>query len=54
MRVCEIECPRRLHSRILTVVDWRAGVVARLRAEGANMIVREPRVETTGRSEGEM
>ena len=45
----------RLHSKILTVVGWKVGKSARRRAEGANMIVREPRVETAGRSsEGEM
>lgn len=54
MRVYEIQRPHRLHSKTLTVVEWKAEGSARLRAEGANVIVRGMRVETTGRSEGEM
>ena len=51
VRVYEIQRPHRLCSKTLTVVEWRAGVSARQRAEGANEIVRETRAETTGRSE---
>ena len=52
--VYELQRPHRLHPRTLTVVEWMAGGSARLRAEGANVIVREMRGETTGRSEGEI
>ena len=54
VRDYKVQRPHRLYSRTLTVVEWRAGGSARQRAEGANVIVREPKVETTGRSEGEM
>jgi hypothetical protein len=42
----ELGCPNRLHLKKHTVLGWRAGLGARLRAEGASVIVRERKVGT--------
>ena len=45
----ELRCPNKLHLKTHTVVGWRAGLGARLRAERASVIVRERKVGTACR-----
>jgi|SRR5882672_10834478 len=49
----ELRCPNKLHLKTHTVVGWRAGPGARLRAEGASVIVRERKVGTACRRKNE-
>jgi hypothetical protein len=48
--VCELCRPRHHHLKTHTVVGWRTWVGARLRAEGASVIVRVRMVGTAYRS----
>jgi hypothetical protein len=49
----ELWCPNMLHLKTHTIVGWRTGPGARLRAEGASVIVRERKVGTACRRQDE-